>query len=394
MKINKELITQYDPKKPVSEAFRTLRTNIQFMGTAKKMKSVLITSTSPGEGKSYTAANLAITFAQAGNKVILIDADMRKGRLHKIFGVSPVPGLSDYLYGVTLEGKEKRFLSQFVKQVSIDNLTIMPTGSIPPNPSELLNSDQMKNLLKDLKDKFDIIIIDGTPCELVSDSIILSTIVDSTIIVASYKETKKENLGRIVKNIQSVNGHLAGIVMNKFPIPKKKYGSSYYYYGKENYNNKNTSLSHNYDFQFDSVDIDLDKEYENKYGNENINENINQDINDGVNKDPNLDVNNGENENTNIDDDINVNVYENDNKNISENINENDNNNNSNYNNNASNINYGDNTNYNGNISYNDNTSYGDNINYNNNISYNNMNYNNYGYNANLGENDNNGFSN
>ena len=257
MKINKELITQYDPKKPVSEAFRTLRTNIQFMGTAKKMKSVLITSTSPGEGKSYTAANLAITFAQAGNKVILIDADMRKGRLHKIFGVSPVPGLSDYLYGVTLEGKEKRFLSQFVKQVSIDNLTIMPTGSIPPNPSELLNSDQMKNLLKDLKDKFDIIIIDGTPCELVSDSIILSTIVDSTIIVASYKETKKENLGRIVKNIQSVNGHLAGIVMNKFPIPKKKYGSSYYYYGKENYNNKNTSLSHNYDFQFDSVDIDL-----------------------------------------------------------------------------------------------------------------------------------------
>ena len=99
MKLKKELITQRDPKSPVSEVFRTLRTNIQFMSTNKKLKTLLITSTFPSEGKSWVASNLAVTFAQAGNKVILIDADMRKGRQYTIFGVSPRPGLSNYLSG-------------------------------------------------------------------------------------------------------------------------------------------------------------------------------------------------------------------------------------------------------------------------------------------------------
>ena len=238
MKTNRELITHVDPKAPVSEAFRTLRTNIQFMSTTRKLKTILVTSTSPREGKSWTASNLAVTFAQAGNSVILIDADMRKGRLHQIFGVPPVPGLSNYLYGVALEGKQKRFLSQFTQKTEIENLVLMPAGNVPPNPSELLVSDQMKNLLKDVREKYDIVIIDGTPCELVTDSIILSTIVDATIIVASYKETRKENLNRIIKNIKNVKGHLLGVVLNKVPVSKKKYSERYYYdsgsfYGKK-----------------------------------------------------------------------------------------------------------------------------------------------------------------
>lgn len=230
MKIKKELIAQRDPKSPVSEVFRTLRTNIQFMSTNKKLKTLLITSTFPGEGKSWVASNLAVTFAQAGNKVILIDADMRKGRQYTIFGASPRPGLSNYLSGMDVtEGKEPD-ITNYLQKTEIENLLIMVAGNIPPNPSELLVSPQMNKLIEDLKEACDIIIIDGTPCELVTDSVILSRIVDSTVIVTAHKETKKDNLQRVIKNIQNVGGHLAGVVVNKMPVSVKKYNEKYYYH--------------------------------------------------------------------------------------------------------------------------------------------------------------------
>ena len=203
MKSNKELIVQKDPKSPVSEVFRTLRTNIQFMNANKKLKTLLITSTFPGEGKSWVASNLAVTFAQAGNKVILIDADMRKG--------------------------EDPDISKYLQRTEVNNLLIMTAGNIPPNPSELLVSDQMNKLLKDLKSVCDIVVIDGTPCELVTDSVILSRIVDSTVIVTAHKETKKDNLEKIVRNIKNVGGNLAGVVINKMPVSIKKYNENYYY---------------------------------------------------------------------------------------------------------------------------------------------------------------------
>ena len=230
MKIKKELIAQRDPKSPVSEVFRTLRTNIQFMSTNKKLKTLLVTSTFPSEGKSLVTSNLAVTFAQAGNKVILIDADMRKGRQYTIFGVSPRPGLSNYLSGLDVENPDDIDLSQYIQKTDVENLLIMSAGNIPPNPSELLVSPQMNKLLEDLKEVCDIILIDGTPCELVTDSIILSRIVDSTVIVTAHKETKKDNLEKIIKNIQNVGGHLAGVVINKMPISIKKYNENYYYY--------------------------------------------------------------------------------------------------------------------------------------------------------------------
>ena len=229
MKSNKELIVQKDPKSPVSEVFRTLRTNIQFMNANKKLKTLLITSTFPGEGKSWVASNLAVTFAQAGNKVILIDADMRKCRQYKIFDVLPRPGLSNYLSGMDLEEGEDPDISKYLQRTEVNNLLIMTAGNIPPNPSELLVSDQMNKLLKDLKSVCDIVVIDGTPCELVTDSVILSRIVDSTVIVTAHKETKKDNLERIVKNIKSVGGNLAGVVINKMPVSIKKYNENYYY---------------------------------------------------------------------------------------------------------------------------------------------------------------------
>lgn len=231
MKIKRELITQRDPKSPVSEVFRTLRTNIQFMNANKKLKTLLITSTFPSEGKSWVASNLAVTFAQADNKVILIDADMRKGRQYTIFGVSPRPGLSNYLSGMDVPEGQEPDITKYLQKTEIENLLIMTAGNIPPNPSELLVSPQMNKMLEDLKQACDIIIIDGTPCELVTDSVILSRIVDSTVVVTAHKETKKDNLERIIKNIQNVGGHLAGVVVNKMPVSVKKYNEKYYYYG-------------------------------------------------------------------------------------------------------------------------------------------------------------------
>ena len=217
-----ELIVQTNPKSTVSEAFRTLRTNIQFMATNKEIKTLLITSTFPGEGKSWMSSNLAVTFAQAGKKVILIDADMRKGRQHMIFEISPKPGLADYLSNVDSNKIENFNIEKYVQKTEIENLYIISGGSVPPNPSELLTSSQMELLLNDLKETYDLVIIDGTPCELVTDSIILSRIVDSSLIVTAHRETRKDNLERVIKGIRNVGGNLAGVVINKMPVSNNK----------------------------------------------------------------------------------------------------------------------------------------------------------------------------
>lgn len=228
--MKKELIVQRDPKSPVSEVFRTLRTNIQFMNSQKGLKTLLVTSTMPGEGKSWVTANLAATFAQAGKRVILIDADMRKGRQFNIFGVRPKPGLSNYLSNIDETGREnKSGISHYVQETEIDNLFLIPAGNVPPNPSELLVSEKMMEMIMELKEVCDLVIFDGTPSTLVTDSIILSRFVDSTIIVAEYKSTKMEDLNRIKKDILNVGGHIAGIVLNKIPASAKKYDSTYYY---------------------------------------------------------------------------------------------------------------------------------------------------------------------
>lgn len=228
--MKREVIVHQDPKSPISEVFRTLRTNIQFMNTQGKLKTILVTSTLPGEGKSWVSSNLAVTFAQAGKKVVLIDADMRKGRQYSIFGVSPRPGLSNYLSGIDVNNEEgSTDLADFIQETDVDNLYIISAGNIPPNPAELLIAPQMVDLLDRLKDICDIIIIDGPPSQLVTDALILTRLVDSTLIVTASKCTKKEDLRRVIANIQNVGGKIAGIVVNKVPMNAKKYEQSYYY---------------------------------------------------------------------------------------------------------------------------------------------------------------------
>ena len=226
--MRKELVTHLDPKSPVSETFRTLRTNIQFMNSNRRLRSLLVTSTMPGEGKSWVASNLAVTFAQAGKRVALIDADMRKGRLYSIFGVEPRPGLSNYLSGY-YENQESVNIDKYLKQTDVNNLYIIPAGNIPPNPSELLVRRQMRNLLEQLKNQVDLVIIDGTPSKLVTDSVILSRIVDSTLIVSAHNQTRKDDLERVIKDVRNVGGNVAGVVYNKIPVSSKKYNQTYYY---------------------------------------------------------------------------------------------------------------------------------------------------------------------
>ena len=268
--MKKELLTYKDPKSPVSETFRTLRTNIQFMNTDRKLRTLLVTSTFPGEGKSWITANLAVTFAQAGKRVILVDADMRKGRQYNIFGVLPKPGLSNYLSNMgidDMENNEDVNIANYIQETDIENLYILTAGNVPPNPSELLVSRRMKQLLQELKSMCDLVIIDGTPCDLVTDSVILSRVVDSTVIVTAQKETKKENLSRIVKNIQNVGGRIAGVVVNKVDISSKKYNQSYYYgsisggknkkHGKDNSAKVDDIFSHAFRNQYEDDEEDF-----------------------------------------------------------------------------------------------------------------------------------------
>lgn len=226
-----ELITYNEPKSPISEIFRTLRTNIQFMTSNNGLKTLLVTSSVPGEGKSWVSSNLILAFAQEGKKVLIIDSDMRKGRLHTLFDVERKPGLSNYLSGM-LEVKDKDNVLNCIKQTKIENLYVMPTGDVPPNPSELLVSEKLDILLQQVENIFDIVIFDGTPSLIVTDAIILARKVDATLIVTAHKKTKMGDVEKIKKAIENVGGKIAGIVINKIPISAKKYENSYYYGNK------------------------------------------------------------------------------------------------------------------------------------------------------------------
>ena len=222
-----EIITFTSPKASVSEIFRTLRTNVQFMNASTNQKSILFTSTQAGDGKSWIAANLAVTFAQAGKKVIMVDTDMRRGRQHQIFEVSNSKGLSNYL--ILSVDKPQEMLGEYIQPTMVENLYVIPAGVVPPNPSELLTSPKMVDLIKILESMADIVIFDSTPSTMVTDAMAISRYVGTTIIVASHKKTKMEMLKQIKKNIENVGGKVGGIILNKTPLNKKEYGKSYYY---------------------------------------------------------------------------------------------------------------------------------------------------------------------
>ena len=231
--MRKELVTHFIPKAPESEMFRNLRTNIQFMNSEKPLKTLMVTSTMPREGKSYVSANLAVVFAQAGNRVILVDCDMRKGRQFNIFDVLPRPGISNYLSGVVetdFKG-DPNDVSNYIQDTQIENLRLVVAGNIPPNPSELINLSRMHTLIEKLKEQSDIVIFDAPPAIIVSDAAILARQVDSCVIIAACNQTKMEDIERVKDSIEKVGAKIAGVVMNKVPTTGKDYNGMYYYYG-------------------------------------------------------------------------------------------------------------------------------------------------------------------
>ena len=233
--MNKELIINNDPKSPVSEAFRALRTNMQYLKNSSSKQTIVTTSTVQGEGKTWITVNLAVAFAQLGKKTLLIDSDMRVPRVHRIFEMDQYPGLSNYLSKISQTGRNEDYTFESVlKRSEIKNLTLILAGSIPPNPSELLSSGRLQELIDEAKEKFDVILFDGTPALLVTDAIIISRSVDSTIIVTSKRKTKLDDLKEVKKRIENAGGHIAGVILNRVKESSKKYESKYYY----SYDNK------------------------------------------------------------------------------------------------------------------------------------------------------------
>ncbi len=218
-----ELIVQNDPKSNVAEALRIVRTNLQFSSVDEKLKTILVTSSVPGEGKSFISSNLAITFAQNNSKVLLVDCDMRKGRLHKIFNLSNDKGLSNLLIDDI-----NTDIKKYIKKTDIENLSIITMGSMPPNPSELLASAKSKVVIQMLKNKFDYIIFDGTPVTGLTDSIIMASLVDKVVIVSSVGDINVEILENTKQALSNVNANIAGVIANKTPLVNSNY---YGYYG-------------------------------------------------------------------------------------------------------------------------------------------------------------------
>lgn len=219
---SKSLITHLKPKDLASEAYRMLRTNLHYLNIDKTNKTIVVTSPSKAEGKTTTAANLAITYAQMNKKTILVGCDLRKPRVCKLFDI-------DNLIGVTNIIIEKiPFEDAIVNCKKIPNLFILPSGAVPPNPAELLQSNSMKELLEELKAEYDIILIDVPPVCLVADGILLSAMVDGVILVIASGETKKDAAKLAVKSLNKVGANILGTVLSKVKLSNKRYYNSYY----------------------------------------------------------------------------------------------------------------------------------------------------------------------
>ncbi len=216
-KANIELISSEEEKTITNKAFKKLRSNVQFLNVNSKAKNIiLLTSCSESEGKSYVSANLAITYANSGKKVILIDTDLSKGKQDKLFNLPNNMGLSNFLANLDMSGVEiKERINSFIRETTIKNLNIITSGTVPPNSSELLSSNKFTQMLKDLGVFYDVIILDGTKILNKIDSLILSRYASSVIITSVANKTKKDDLWKAKKDIQNVGGRIIGIVLNK-----------------------------------------------------------------------------------------------------------------------------------------------------------------------------------
>jgi capsular exopolysaccharide synthesis family protein len=221
----KNLITQNNPKAPATEAFRELRTNLQYAGVDKELKTIVVTSPTMGDGKTVTAVNLAVTLSRSGSKVLIIDADLRKPKVHSYFGIENKEGLTN-----ALTSEKERSKINTLKYDQNSNLQILTSGPVPPNAAEMLNSKRMIQLLEELKKEYDIIIIDTPPIGQVTDAAILAGVTDGTILVLASNETRIEITKRAKKALDSVNASIIGVVLTKIDNKRISYYSYSYKY--------------------------------------------------------------------------------------------------------------------------------------------------------------------
>jgi capsular exopolysaccharide synthesis family protein len=224
----RRLITYEDPKSPISESYRALRTNISYASADKKIKSLLVSSPQPGEGKSTTTANLAIAFAQLRKRTLLIDADLRKPVMHNVFDKSRGPGLSEYLVGKVED------ISTIIHPTKVENLFIISAGGLPPNPSELLGSSRMSVLVDQLEQEWDMVLFDSPPIVAVTDASMISGEIDALALVVKAGQTDRAAVDRAIDTIRNVKSPLIGVILNG-ANPETLAGKYSYYYSYYNY---------------------------------------------------------------------------------------------------------------------------------------------------------------
>ena len=226
--LKRRLITREDPRSPVSEAYRSLRTSMLYTDIDKKTRSILVSSAGPGEGKTTTVANMAITYANLGKKTLLIDTDLRRPVVHKVMDLDKEPGITNYL------AENIGDFNELVKPTDIKNLFAVTSGIIPPNPSELLGSQRMADLIYNLEKDWDMILFDSPPLVAVTDATMVSKAIDCIVIVVKVGQTDKKAFEHTIQSLRNVNAPIQGVVLNAV-THKNSYGSYYYYYQYYNY---------------------------------------------------------------------------------------------------------------------------------------------------------------
>ena len=224
---NIEISVHERPNSLISEAFRVIRTSLLYSSPENPPRSILVSSTQPLEGKTTTSLNLALSLSQTGQKVVLVDSDLRKPRIHKLLSKNGnTHGLSSYLVG-------ESDYTEIIVESNLDGLKIITSGPIPPNPAELVGSRKMRELIERLEDEFDLIILDGSPIGGFADSRLLSRLVDGVVIVTSIGITQKPMLKNSIEEVRKVRGRIIGTVVNRLDTTRGKYGYNYYYYYSE-----------------------------------------------------------------------------------------------------------------------------------------------------------------
>ena len=217
------IVTQHDPKSPISEAYRTLRTNYQFATINQRPKSLMVTSAVPGEGKTTTAVNMAVTMADRGIRVLIVDTDLRRPNVHRVLRMERGPGLADVL-------REGLDVHSVIRSTRVDNLWIISSGRVPPNPSELIGSDLMSRVMKQLSDEFDLVICDAPSVLVVTDPVLLATHVDTCIMVVSTNNARRETVIRAKKLLETARVNVVGVTVNGLETTRRHYYYYYYYY--------------------------------------------------------------------------------------------------------------------------------------------------------------------